>query len=338
MRTILSILLFFIYYQVSAQDNINLTIEDINNDGIIDTLKTFYQGGSSFGGKYVGVVNGKTNQYHELTNEGCYCDFKSVVLIPSELNKPENKPFLKKIKSELLPEKSIEADPSLDWMIRSAFSYTELKDHSLFDLIIDPKNKWNKGKLRLPSNYYLEIEGDTLKKLNELSSWGGPPEEEANKGYLIYHAHNHYRSNTGDSLKLSDSNEHYKVFNTSHGVLAKKGDLHKWLFVNDVPITGGPEKLRWESIHSVSLIDEKHILVQHNMPRPSSNQLFVINIETGTVGRLRSDLINSGNDYNYGPFRVQIDNVTIMLDTNNPDLKKHKLKDIFSELKSLSIN
>src|SRR5690554_1052872 len=123
MRIILSILLFFIYYQVSAQDSIKLSIEDISNDGVVDTLKTFYQGGSGFGGSYVGIVNGKTNQYYELTDKGCFCDFKRVVLIPSELNKPENKPFLERIKNELLPEKSNQADPSLDWMIRSSFSH-----------------------------------------------------------------------------------------------------------------------------------------------------------------------------------------------------------------------
>src|SRR5690606_33551523 len=94
-----------------GQDNINITSGDFNKDGVIDTLKTFYDGGSGFGGNYVGVVNGKTNEYYELNDDRCFCEIKHTVIVPPELDKLENKPFLEKIKSELLPRRRNQADP-----------------------------------------------------------------------------------------------------------------------------------------------------------------------------------------------------------------------------------
>ena len=59
------LLCFITTYAVSQ----NITkIEDINGDGYIDTLESYYSGGSSFGGKYCTLINGKSNKTTKLFN------------------------------------------------------------------------------------------------------------------------------------------------------------------------------------------------------------------------------------------------------------------------------
>lgn len=330
MRKILTGILFLITYQFYGQQDIKINVDDFNNNGVADTLKTYYDGGSGFGGKYVGIVNGKTNEYFEMNNYGCFCDIKHIVLIPSELNKIENKLFLQVIKNELLPERRNEPDPSLDWILKGLFSNIKLKDNPFFNLIIDPRNEWTKNKIEPPINYYIEIEGDTLKQL--YSPIDEPVElSKDDKGFVIYSANNHYTSRTKDSLQLSDSNSLYKIFRTSHGVVVEKEDSHKWVFISDATLTGAPEKLRWESIKTVKLLDQ-HLIVQQDLPGEHTYQFFVINIETGITGRLKSDLFYS-NDYS--DYR---DNAPIILEeaiifNDGKNQINYNFKDIFKELK-----
>jgi hypothetical protein len=222
-----------------------LSVHDFNKDGAIDTLKSYYEGGSGFGGRFVSIINGKTNEIYELTNDGCFCEIKHTVLIPPELNKTENVLFLETIKKHLLPEKRTVPEASLDWIIQSSYSNVELDNNSFFDLIIDPQTSWINKKFEFPYYYYIEIEGDTLDQLYYPAY--EPPEwynKRDAKGFLIYYGNNHNINKSGDNLKLSDSSSLYKIFHTSHGVVVKKGNLHKWLFISDVSITGAPEKLR----------------------------------------------------------------------------------------------
>ena len=334
MRILLSILFLLIFLQASSQVDIKITNEDFNKDGVVDTLKTFYDGGSSYGGNYVGIVNGKTSEYYELSDYGGFNQIKLLVAVPPALDRSENLSFLVKIKEELLPKEKREADPSLDWMIKSTFSNIELENNPFFDLIIDPKNKWIEGALILPSNYYLEVKSDVFNKLNEYAYRNEELEEGTNKGYLIYYAHNHYRNIVGDSLTFSDSNLMYKAFNTSHGVLVKKGDLHKWVFISDAPITDAPEKLRWESIHSVDIYNQYLIVQQEISPR-ETNSVFVINIETGICGRLKSSLFDSVSTRSKSKFVIN-DGAIVGLD--NDDMVTYELREIFGELENQYIH
>jgi dTDP-4-dehydrorhamnose 3,5-epimerase-like enzyme len=300
---------------------------------VVDTLKSFYEGGSGFGGRYVQIINGKTNEIYELTNDGCFCEIKHTVLIPPELNKTENRFFLETIKEQLLPEKRTSPDPSLDWMIKSSFSNVKLDSNSFFDLIIDPQISWINNEFEYPHSYYLEIEGDTLTQLYdtpyEAPEWLNKKDI---KGFLIYYANNHYKNRSGDSLVLSDSNVLYKTFHTSHGVIVKKGDLYKWVFISDVALTGAPEKLRWESIKKVKLL-EKYLIVQQDLPPTATYQLFVINIETGICGRLKYDFSNSGNDIDDEMETFLIQEESIILGVEEKQFT-FKLKDIFKELET----
>lgn len=333
MRRALIILIYMISCQVYGQRDIKVSVDDFNKDGVVDTLKSFYEGGSGFGGRYVQVINGKTNETHELTNDGCFCEIKRTILIPPELIKTENRLFLETIKEQLLPEKKNVPEASLDWIIKSSCSNVKLDSNAFFDLIIDPQTDWFNKEFEYPYNYYLEMEGDTLAQLYdtpyEAPEWFNKKE---GKGFLVYYAHNHYRNKSGDSLSLSDSNSLYKAFHTSHGVLVRKGDLYKWIFISDVSLTGAPEKLRWESIKMVTLLD-KYLIVEQDLPPTATNRLFVINIETGICGRLKYDFSNSGNDIDNEMETFLIQEESIILSSEKKQIT-YKLKDIFKELET----
>ncbi|WP_299213122.1 hypothetical protein [uncultured Aquimarina sp.] len=299
-RIFLILLSFSTYGQLS---NEKISTKDFNRDGIIDTLKS--------GSGYVQVINGKTKEKHELSDYGCFCDIKELVYIPSELGKTENKPFLEVMKKELLPTKRSNPDASLAWMINGAFSNSKLKNNSIFNTIYDPQVPWNTTKYKNIDNYYIEIKGDTLKKLAPFYSNAEQVDGNA-KGFLVYYAHNHYRNKSGDSITFIDKNELYTISRTSHGVIVEKDNLYKWLFISDYPLTGGPEKLRWESIKNVTLFDS-YIVVEQSLPPDTLKQFFVINIETGICGLLKEDLIEN-NKYVH------------MLEDIFEELEKHYIK------------
>lgn len=327
MQKIVIILLYLSTCHVFGQRDMKVIIEDFNNDKIVDTLKTFYEGGSGFGGRYVQIVNGKTNEMHQLTNDGCFCEIKRTILIPPKLAKKENALFLETMKEYVLPEKRKHPEASLQWMIKSTYSNKSLDTNDFFDFIVDPQTSWIEEEFEAPDNYYIDIKGDSLVKLYD-TPYEAPEwlQNKDTKGFLTYYAHNHYRSRTGDSIKLSDSNAVYKVFHTSHGVYVKKGNAYKWVFISDASTTGAPSKLRWESIIKIQLYG-KYVLIQQIIPPYNMYKLFVINIETGICGRLKHDFSYSNN--------ATIDDVlqeeTISINTEEKQVK-HKLKTIFKEL------
>ncbi|KAA1246789.1 hypothetical protein [Aquimarina sp. RZ0] len=282
MKNIPLVLICCIYFQVVGQRDLSVTIRDVNTDGIEDTIRSYYDGGSSFGGKFVTLTNGRSNEVFKMDSYGCYCAIKSTIVFPESLNKKENISFLEVMKKELLPVEKPFPDPSLDWILQGMHSHKTLKKDSFFDLIIHPKIQWNTNKITLPDVYYITITGDTLTALNNSTN----SLKKTAKGVLIYYAHNHYRSIANDSLQLVATNDLYEIYKTSHGVIAKKEDSHKWIFISDVDLTGAPQKLRWESIKHIKLISTYIILEQRLMPDITHN-LYVINIETGIAGRLK---------------------------------------------------
>jgi len=333
MQKTLIILLCLISCQVFGQRDIKISVDDFNKDGVIDTLKSFYKGGSGFGGKYVQIINGKTHEIYELSNDGCFCQIKDIILIPPELNKTENRLFLETIKKQLLPKKRNVPDASLDWIIKSSYSNVKLDSNYYFDLIIDPQISWIDSEFEYPHSYYLEIEGDTLTQLYD-TSYEAPEwfHKKDTKGFLTYYAHNHYRNTSGDSLIFADRNALYKTFHTSHGVVVKKGDLHKWVFISDVSLTDAPEKLRWESIKKSKLLD-KYLIVQQDLPPKSTYRLFIINIETGIIGRLKYDFSKSWNAIDNEKRTFLINEESIILSVEGEQLS-YSLKNIFKELET----
>lgn len=89
-------------------------IKDYNKDGVADTLRTYYDGGSSFGGDFLELVNGKTKEVHQATNFSSFGDIRYTVVLPPELDEIEDRHFIDIIKSELLPENRNSPEGSLN--------------------------------------------------------------------------------------------------------------------------------------------------------------------------------------------------------------------------------
>jgi hypothetical protein len=313
MRTILFILFIFNPLFVRSQD-VATEIADFNDDGHIDTLRSWSEGGSGFGGKYCQIINGATNEKYKLNTYGCFCRIKKTVLIPQALQKEQNRPFLEAIKNQILPARRESADPSLSWIIKANQSPQILSNTIYFDLIISSPTEWHLGTIKLPDTYYIDVIGNSEHPIKDSDS-------DKTTAWLIYYGHNHYRNPSGDSLTLTDSTQSYLAYKTSHGLIVKKGDMYAWLFVNDFELTGGPGKLRWESIQRVQLYGNYAILQQSLAPDMSS-RIFLIDIETGMCARMK--FITNLSDF-------KIENNQLILE-NDEGEKSFSMKSLFKEL------
>ncbi len=321
-KTILPLLFFIIPIIVSSQEVVVQTV-DYNGDGHIDTLSSWYGGGSGFGGKYCILKNGATNEKFELNTAGCFCQITKAVPIPPRLKEEANKFFLAAIEKQILPQKQDSVDHSLRWILNVNHSNQVLSDNIYFDLKFSSPPKWSRGEIKLPDTYYIDVKGNTLDKLyeNELEhpDWYNPKK---NEGWLIYYAHNHYRNPEGDSLTLVDSTQNFLAYKTSHGLIIQRDNSYAWLFVNDFNVTGGPGKLRWESIKKGRIVDN-FIIVQQNLHPDIISRIFIIDIESGICGRIKLTA-------NYNGFHIENNKLII----ENSSLKKSLLlDDLINELR-----
>lgn len=286
-------------------------IKDFNKDGYKDTLESYYDGGTGVQSTDIRLINGKTKEIFELNNTWGTNEITYTILIPPELVQLSNKPFLEAIKKALsLPARRNFTDASLQWIISANINQKKLSDNSYYDLLIKTPPQWISGKIELPNHYYIDVSGDTLEILNGYNS-------ESNEGWLVYFAGLHYLNESGDSLLLVDASPTYKVFRTSHGVVVTKGNLHTWVFVSDVGLTGGLEKIWWESINNVTLIDKYIVLQVIGWYR---NPIFIIDVEKGIFGRLRH--------YNFSDSYI-IDKDNFIIESNTV-IKIYKLQELFN--------
>ncbi|WP_147406143.1 hypothetical protein [Aquimarina sp. BL5] len=306
-------------------------IEDFNKDKVLDTLYSFYESGSTFGGTDVKIVNGKTAEVYEFSDYSCYCQMKSVYLVPSILNKPENQPFLSVIQKRLFPVIKKNPDPSLQWIINGYSSNQKLSQNEYFNLIIHPKIHWSTKKIKIPEeNYSLILEGDELDIFqNEEDSLSLGDRGKAFLRYcgrcLLYNK---------PSPELVANTDTYKVYKTSHGIFVEKEGLQKWVLVNDIGLTGSPEKLRWDSIIQVVLID-RYLIVQFSGAPDVFDNIFVTNIETGVVGRLKHVFRRNVKDY--GSELVRGDMIRYNDENDEEEASFFvKYEDVFNELENLS--
>ncbi len=286
------LLLFFCLQFFAAYGQLaSVTNKDYNADGIDDTLKCSFEVGGNFGGRDCQLIDGITQKKFGLTNYGCFCKIKQHVKVSSDLLKPENKAFLEILKGEILPVQKQVADPSLQWLIDCTYTSQTTGSDSDFDLVFKPKSKWRKGAIELPSTYYVEMPKDSLAKLfPDANRSGGQGEGEGDHGFLVYYGDTHFSTNSNTEANLIEvtGNGAYKVFQTGHGVLVKKEEAYKWLFVSDNDLNGSPGKLRWASVAQVVLL-EKHVVIEQTLAPDAHYNIYVIDIETGIGGRLRID-------------------------------------------------
>ena len=330
MSKLTSLLLFLTSIFVTAQHT-TMTIDDFNADGVEDRLKCSYEIGSAFGGTDCTLTDGKTNANYNLTNFGCYCKIKKHVVLSPELRKPENVSFLYALRKEVLPIRRITPDQSLLWIIKSSLTTQKVNDNNHFDLIFNPKSHWRKEKIELPSTYYIEMSAKVLSNII--------PSEDQNqkvniKGndFLIYYGHSHFQNqgSQSDSLKLVAENDTYKILKTAHGVLVKKGDTYKWLFITDIDINGSPANLRQTSIEEVVLL-KNHIILRQNLTPDLTYNIYLIDIANGMGGKLKINF----DSFNANELQAMKSEKLFSVKDNTLRIgkKKHKLKFSLDEIK-----
>ena len=248
-----------------------LKIEDFNGDGYIDTLKSYYSGGSGFGGWYAELINGKSNEVYKLDSWSSFSDIRNITTIPEVLRKSENLDFLNTILSSIFSQIKDYPDPSLKWIIDGLSTTSKLSNSNYFNQFFSPESIWLE-KISMPSSYSLVYDNKII----------------------TYKGHNHYRNPTGDSLLVAANSNQYKILRTSHGLIANKEGKYKWIFITDSQLTGSPSKLRWESIGDVILKDQYVLLSQELRGSYKERNYFLIDIESGKVGRLK---VQSKKDY-----------------------------------------
>jgi len=297
MKSIFSILSFLLAGSAFGQnEGTQLEIEDFNKDGSADTLTTFRDSGSGFGSISCSMVNGRTGEVHEWGVWGSFGEIRQTLAIPPSLAKTENEAFLLRMKEEILPPIRDKADPSLNWLITANRSQIVLASDTTYNLVLFPSSTWIKGTPESPANYCLKLDPSDFADLyhieEEKPDWY---DEKRTAGYLSYAGMNHsnFRRFSWESVQTDSSefipvqsNANYAISKTSHGIIVQKGDSYKWIFVNDMVLTSGPEKLRWSSIGDVALFDH-FIVFQHLLAPYPTNQFFIIDLESGVCGRLK---------------------------------------------------
>lgn len=294
----LNILLFlFSTLLLSGQHNDVIYVQDFNKDEIDDRLECLRELGVS-----CTFTNGKTKQRIEWSNFVWKGDIKSVVTIPKKLLLEENKQIYKTMLQEVLPDFRKPVDSSLLWIINASFSKRILANNQYLDLVFFPKSDWTSNNSSIPSNYYVKMSRDSLYHLDPYLQKGPfNNKTTAEFGFLAYYGLVHFDNNSSNKKEFISvaKNSNYRIYKTRHGVLVQKKDKFKWLFITDSELTGGPEKLRWKSIEDVFLFDNYVLIKQSIAPSPEY-QLYIVNINTSVVGRIKIDLdILLANDIEY---------------------------------------
>lgn len=337
MRKRISFLAIFMQLSILAQYNEKTIIQDFNYDGIKDTLNSHYEGGSSFGGTYAKVINGKTNQSLEIDLFSAYSDMKNIITIPEYYYKKSNYLLLNALLREIFPEKRSTADLSLQWILNSYFSLQEITKNSYFSRIFHPNLAWNKDKIIIPDSYYIDLTKDTLEKLAPRNAGGIPLELKKHKGVMIYNTYSLKALDKNEKgFKMIASSKKHKLYATNHGIVAQKNEKHyKWLFITDPDVTGAPDRLRWKSIENARIIGD-YVILEQNTPPSITYNVFIIHIETGIVAQLKFEFINKKRFYNNFHSNVALIGDSYFTFKGYDKKQKIYYTDVFNEFKKLS--
>ncbi|QCX01504.1 hypothetical protein FGM00_15830 [Aggregatimonas sangjinii] len=271
---------------VRAQPNDVLEIHDFNEDGIDDRLECIRELGV-----HCTFTDGFTKESIDWGDFAWRGAIKSVITVPKQLLLDVNAKVYIAMQREVLPHLKKSPDPSLQWILNANFSKRKLADNPYVDLIFIPNSKWKAGNFTIPSNYYVAISRDSLYRLDDaIRNDSLNKATTAPSGFLAYYGQVHYM---GEQPRQKDympvaTDATYTIYRTRHGVLAQKKNKFKWLFITDNDLTGGPEKLRWESIEEVFLLDD-HVLIKQSQAPDPEYQLYLVHIETGMTGRIKID-------------------------------------------------
>ena len=264
----------------------HVRITDFNDDGAVDKLSYSTSSGSGFGGRFISVTDGKTGKLFEVNTYGCFCQIRREVFFPKGIDTS----FRKAIES-VLPERKTSPDGSLAWIIHGLFNQQKIPGNTHFKKCISFPNEWQGGHMELPSVYTLEMQVDSMLVLHEaVEELENLPLEKDATSLLLYYGHNHFDKTLRGSERIPElvtETPDYQIWKTQHGLLAKKGASHKWIFVTDQSLTGAPQKLRWASIGAVRL-DGQFVFLEQVFPLDEKGVLWVIDIENGICGQSAS--------------------------------------------------
>ncbi len=324
--------LFFLIFSLSlSAQHTSVSSKDFNNDGIEDLLKCTFKLGDAYGGASCDLLDGKTKKKFTLSNYGCYCAIKKWVYVDPELRKKENEYFLYTLKNEILPEFKSFPDQSLNWIMQSGLNTSVLKDNTYFDLYFNPKTNWRTGEPERPFNYTIVVNAKTLSKISpkekELTSKIRDLNE---RDFLVYYGNTHF-STENEALKDFVSvakNQNYELLKTAHGVVIKKQNTFKWLFVTDNAVADSLKNLRWPSIQEVILHDTL-VIVKQNLAASHKFHVYAIAIESGVVARLKidSNIFEATNDEKAKePFTIKNNTIVIGEKGNQMKFPLEKIK------------
>ncbi|MEZ4829637.1 MAG: hypothetical protein R3C61_25625 [Bacteroidia bacterium] len=272
-------------------------VNDMNRDGIPDTMRWESDFGTSFGYTRYTLSDGKSGKQYQVEKGGCFCEFLDIVPITEPMHPWVIQAFEQQWNRE---KKFTTPDPSLQWLISGYLNNKKPTRNPYFSQIISPSVKWEPSPITIPPSYSIKVKGDTLQRLAGwfreyyLADWeenersASPPLKQA---WLIYYAHNlspQSARNPRPDFILTDSTDKYQVYTTGHGVVVQSGKSYRWVFISDAMLTDGPEKLRWFSIKNAKIVGDA-VIIHHSGGLAGGEHIFVADIPSGKVGRLILD-------------------------------------------------
>ena len=285
---------------------------DFNRDGFVDSLECFYHGGSGYGGWDAILRDGRGGKEFRISSYGGFFRLKKVIPIPPELLRGRNRPFLVPIKECLLPARKRKiADPSLQWVLdlhkngpvklRGAQT-----DNRIFDLAFRFPIRPFVGPLRIPESYYMDLGGRDLRRLYRTDEEAPAWLAEASEGWLLYYGHNH-RPNSGNSEETQGFREIVesdgdRLFKSAHGLVLKRKNSFRWIFVSDFDLVGAPDKLRWSSMGKTRMQNGLVFLLRDL--HSDAPDLWVIDPRRGRLARLSVRTDEEDFPLRVGDFRL----------------------------------
>ncbi len=314
---------------VAQRYTLDTVVKDINHDKVVDTLINEFSSGSAFGGRTITIINGKTKEKFELSNYHGYSSLTRSIIIPENLTLKSNRFFLDVFKEKLLPPKKGRMEASLGWLLSAELNRKQLESDSLFKYIAKPKTNWE-PRINIPEPYYIEVSGDTLKKLQ--------PEERSisknTQGFLVYYTYG-YNIERLDTLVPVAENKDYKVYKTDHAVFVNKGNAYRWVFISDAGVTGAPDRHSWVSIETIKLVG-KYLIIHQDVPPDTVYNIQIVNIETQKVAALDfSPAYNNWTEEGGMETFEIIDDQLIFTEYGKPEIVKLPLKKLFDSFEQL---
>ncbi len=284
---IITLLVLLVPSVLPANENKTL-VADFNSDGVKDTLKTRYDGGSGFSFTAVTLTDGRTKETFKYEANGGFGNFFRITAIEDKLLRKENEGFKKVIEDIIFGNyKYNDPDASLEWLLDAYANNKKIKHDELFSQIILFTPRWIKGEMSIPESYCAVLPAEQLSRIYRLlNNKSAAFNKNRNLGWLCYGAHNH-----GKPVLVAKDDKH-NVYRTAHAVILRDKDQYCWVFINDQDLVDGPQKLRWESIARVAIAGDL-VFIQHQNGRDTAeDHLFVVDYKKGIVGRFKQNIFH----------------------------------------------